>query len=173
MASAYPAVAELVMLSFGYLLLIEPVVSLWYRTLSHSTTSSSAQGAALPSWTSLLKRFLRIMLLGSFITGIVASCQTSSSFNNSGNVIHSALDLRHASYLLALSECSLHSLIRATPPDAPFPSRREHPARRHPRLAAAVPPRHTPLGIPRTHHPLSPRRGDLPRGPDVLIPSDR
>jgi hypothetical protein len=105
--NAHSAVAELVMLSFGYLLLIEPVVALWYRTLRHSTTSSSAQGAALPSRTSLLARLLRIMLLGSFITGIVASCQTSSSFSDSGNVIHSALDLRHASYLLALSECPI------------------------------------------------------------------
>lgn len=96
-------VAELVLVSVGFLFLIEPVIELWKRHVA-----SCLPAHEQPSWVRRLATMLKLGLLAAIATAIAGASKTSSAFDSQDG-IDTVTDLRKASYALSLGVSTVPS----------------------------------------------------------------
>ena len=89
-------VAELVLVSIGFLFLIDPVIEIWRRHIASCLPTHEQ-----PGWVRKVAVILKIGLLASIGTGVGAAAQTSSAFDSQSG-IDTVKHLRQVSYILAL-----------------------------------------------------------------------
>ena len=133
-------IAELTLISVGYLFLIEPIIGSWKRLIDHH---NGRQGSA--RWPTIVQWTLVIVLVITIVLSVVAGAIVSKAFDNPGE-LKTIVHLREASYILSLSKsCSLQTwqCTGGSPADS---SR---------------------LGAPHNHHPLIPRLPARTRPHDV------
>lgn len=95
-------VAQLVMVSIGYLFLCDSLISLWKRNVEAVIPIDEA-----PGWVQRLARILRLLLLAAIATILASSIMSAGMYNGSGpppeSEISQVTTLRHASYCLSLA----------------------------------------------------------------------
>jgi uncharacterized membrane protein YqjE len=94
-------VAELVMVSVGYLFLCDSLISLWKRNVEAVIPIDEA-----PRWVQQLARLLRLLLLAAIATILASSIMSAGMSSDqappSESDIQQVTTLRHASYCLSL-----------------------------------------------------------------------
>lgn len=94
------AVVELVLVSTGYLFLLEPVVALWRRSMQFACPPGTE-----PQWIKYLTRVTYFCILAALITGVLAVTQGITLFDDHGRVaVGGSTNFRNASYTLTLRE---------------------------------------------------------------------
>lgn len=88
-------IAELTLVSIGYLFLISPVVTLWKRHVDNSSPPPH------PGWVNRLDKLLQLTLLASIGTAIAGGALTSNAFQSQSGM-DTVKNLRHASNILSL-----------------------------------------------------------------------
>ncbi|ORY29509.1 hypothetical protein BCR39DRAFT_531841 [Naematelia encephala] len=89
-------IAELVLVSIGYLFLIEPIIGLWKLHLASAVTQE-----AYPTYVNSLARVLRLLLIAAIATAIAGSSLISSALNDSSE-LSTVRQLRQASAILSM-----------------------------------------------------------------------
>jgi hypothetical protein len=93
-SAAETLVAEIILISVGYLFLCDSLVALWQANVeTHSPLSIQ------PSWIQKIARILRLLLLVTIILTIV-SANLNSSYESNNNT---GANIRHASYCLSFA----------------------------------------------------------------------
>jgi hypothetical protein len=90
-----------VLVSVGFLFLIDPVIELWRRHIASCLPTHEQ-----PGWVRKVAIILKIGLLAAIGTGIGAAAQTSSAFDSQSG-IDTVKHLRQVSYILSLGKSSL------------------------------------------------------------------
>jgi len=96
-------VAELVMVSVGFLFLIDPVIEVWRRHIASCLPSHQQ-----PGWVRKVAIILKIGLLAAIATGVAGAAQVSSAFDSQSG-IDTVKSLRKVSYILSLGTSPLVS----------------------------------------------------------------
>jgi hypothetical protein len=94
-------VAELVLVSVGFLFLIDPVIELWRRHIASCLPTHEQ-----PGWVKRAAWILKVGLLAAIATGVVGASKTSSALNTQDGA-QTVQQLRKVSYVLALGTSSL------------------------------------------------------------------
>ncbi|CED84358.1 hypothetical protein [Phaffia rhodozyma] len=89
-------IAELILVSIGFLFLIDPIITIWKRHVESVTPQSQH-----PRWVLQLSRILRILLIVSIATTVVASSLISSALSKP-SVIDNVRTLRKVSAIVTL-----------------------------------------------------------------------
>ncbi|ORX33490.1 hypothetical protein BD324DRAFT_684197 [Kockovaella imperatae] len=97
-------VAELVLISVGYLFLIEPVIIAWKRLISAQYHSSSSRHP--PTWLNAVKNGLLVALISTIVIFVVSGIVSSQSPAHP-NLLQVVRILREISYILSLGISSL------------------------------------------------------------------
>jgi len=93
-------IAELVLVSIGFLFLIEPIVAIWQRHVDSAMPRNQR-----PRWVMRLALVLRLTLIAAIGTAIAGAAQTSNAFSNPSDTasVNTVRQLREASYILSLA----------------------------------------------------------------------
>ncbi|KAK1925272.1 hypothetical protein DB88DRAFT_483378 [Papiliotrema laurentii] len=94
-------IAELVLVSIGYLFLMEPVIEMWRR---HVATAVSVHEA--PRWVTRLSWVLKYALLAAIGTAVAGASMISSALNDS-STMSTVISLRKASAILSFSVAAI------------------------------------------------------------------
>lgn len=114
--SADRTVAELILVSVGFLFLVEPVISTWQRHVA-----AAMPKAHQPRWVLRLAQVLKITLIAAIGTAIAGGAQTSSAFDSQDG-IDTVRTLREASYCLSLGKStSYNNAFLQTRPNGQVP----------------------------------------------------
>lgn len=104
-------VAELVMVSVGFLFLIDPVIELWRRHVATCLPHHEQ-----PKWVRKLAILLKLGLIAAIATAVAGAAQTSSAFDSQSG-IDTVKELRQISYCISLGAFTPFTTAYVSPAD--------------------------------------------------------